>query len=153
PKRGTHLLTLPTGPVGFAAFSGDARYLGTAGPDGLRLWELATGREVLRRRRPEPIRGRHGDAFVSSLAFAPDGRALATGLLDTTVLLWGLEPDGRPADNPTAADLRRWRADLAGEDAAKGYAAAWRLARARAHKVVPFLKEHLRPAVSADARR
>src|SRR5947209_6393878 len=63
----------------------------TAGLDGLRLWDVATGREVARRPAPMRDRGSYGPSFASALAVAPDGHTVATGHLDSTILLWRSE--------------------------------------------------------------
>ncbi|MBI1914623.1 MAG: sigma-70 family RNA polymerase sigma factor [Planctomycetes bacterium] len=64
---------------GCFALSPDGKSLVTVG-EAARLWEVATGK--LR----GPIRG-HSDT-VCAAAFSPDGRLLATGSQDTTVLIW-----------------------------------------------------------------
>jgi RNA polymerase sigma factor (sigma-70 family) len=46
----------------------------------IRIWEIATKREVLRL---EPK-----SSAIRSLAFAPDGKTLVSGMADTTVILW-----------------------------------------------------------------
>ncbi len=138
---GKRRLTLDTGAAGFVAFSRGGRYVATAGPDDLRLWEVATAREVLRRPRPAAFHGQHGDSFASSLAFTPDGRALVTGLPDTTVLVWDLAPVAAPKRE----DIDRLWNDLA-DDGPKGYAATWALAQGSAKEVVAMLKERLVPA-------
>ena len=46
----------------------------------IRLWEMATGRELLRLQT--------GDRGVRSLAFSGDGRTLVSGMSDTTALVW-----------------------------------------------------------------
>jgi WD40 repeat protein len=133
--------------VGQLAFTPDGRYLATADLDGLRLWELATGEVVLQHKAHERTRGSYGHSFASCLAFAPDGRTLTTGHLDSTILVWNAVPTGRP---PAAADLPRLWDELAGPDAARAYAASWRLTDAPA-PALPLLRKHLRPVTPAPA--
>jgi hypothetical protein len=116
--------------------------LATGGQDSLvRLWDLATGKEF------HKLAGHRGT--VASLAFSPDGTRLASGSLDTTILIWDaavlLRDKPKPERSPTAAELTERWTDLAGRDAARAYRAIQSLA------IVPrsslsFLKDHLRPA-------
>jgi WD40 repeat protein/serine/threonine protein kinase len=74
------------------AFSPDSKYLASgsgaqwikdnkvSGSAELKLWEVASGKELLTRR------GHEGD--IKTLAFSPDGRAIATGGDDGTIKLW-----------------------------------------------------------------
>lgn len=64
------------------AFSADSRTFATAtdSPAEIRIHETASGQE---RGRIKGLRGR-----VRSLAFFPDGRRLASGMSDSTVLIW-----------------------------------------------------------------
>jgi RNA polymerase sigma factor (sigma-70 family) len=75
----------------------------TASEDGtVRLWDLATGAHRLRLG--------HGTKMVRAVAFAPDGRTLASSGLDDTVRLW---------DADTGREIYR----LAGHGALGGYRA------------------------------
>src|SRR5262249_30515853 len=108
------------------AFSPDGRVLASGSSEAIRLWNVATGQELLRR---------SGHAVnVTSLAFAPDGRTLASGLCDTTVLVWGLAPEswraGLPTNDLWPEKLTALWADLADANAAKGQVAIWTLAAA-----------------------
>src|SRR5262249_9643901 len=68
------------------------------------------------------------DYLVSALAFAPDGRSLASGGADSTVLVWDVT--GRAGGRPRALSggeqewQARW-ADLEAADAARAYRALW----------------------------
>lgn len=107
----------------------------------LRLIEVDSGKEVLSF--PKEQR-------VTALAFAPDGRTLATGGGDGKINLWNLETD-EDAAQLTAKDLERLWNDLAGEDAVLAYRAFWALRRHPA-QAVALLKERL-PSLPADDPR
>src|SRR5262249_52486306 len=120
------------------AFSPDGRNLATGNWGSVALWEVATGKERLRLALP------HRSALTT--AFAPDGRTLATGHGDGTALLWdvtGLRTGPRPGA-PTAADLRRWWADLLDPDAPAAFRALWALTAAP-DEAVALAGKHLRP--------
>src|SRR5262249_37145777 len=85
---GKRIIRIETGQIALRACSPDGRILTTADRDALRFWEIATGKECVRRPLHEKVVGQTGYSFVSSLAFFPDGRRLATGLVDSTILIW-----------------------------------------------------------------
>jgi len=142
---GRQLAKLPAdGPAGFD-FSADSRVFAVAGPVGIRLWETATGREIGFILIPNRDARPQDRACASSLAFSPDGRILATGHVDGTILLWDATLRGSVRGGQLTAAQREilWN-DLAGTDAGKAYAAIARLADDSASSV-SFLKERLKP--------
>jgi WD40 repeat protein len=136
-------------------FSPDLRFLATwkgmqreggGGDQTVRLWEMVSGQEVLRFDVPAP-------PAVCAAAFAPDGRALFTGMNDSTALVWGLAPAAGEAGQALGPRrLEELWADLGGADAARAYQALWALALAPG-QAVPLLEQRLRPAAAAEARR
>lgn len=111
----------------------------------IRVFELATGQER--------CRFQSLDQGQLSLAFSPDGRSLAAGSLDVTVLRWDLTQGERQEPQAlTTAELDRLWNDLKGSDAAAAYRAHWKLVAA-AKQAVPFLARHLRPAAAPDPKR
>jgi RNA polymerase sigma factor (sigma-70 family) len=142
---GETVMRLDTDWVGQYAFTPDARYLATADLDGIRLWELLTGAVALRHQAHVRDQGSYGQSFASCLAYAPDGRSVATGHPDGIILIWAMAP---PVGSTSAREFPRFWSDLAASDASKAYQASWRLEDNPA-QALPFLKKHLRPAMPA----
>jgi hypothetical protein len=124
--------------VNRVAFSPDGRWLGTGGSEGdVRLWEVATGREVLR------LKGHQG--WVVDLAFGPDGRTLLTSAEDGSAYLWSLRP---PVEGPGQRPLEALWGALAAEPA-RAYRAVWQLSETEG--AAAFLRRKVRPS-RPDAR-
>jgi dipeptidyl aminopeptidase/acylaminoacyl peptidase len=132
-----------------AALAPDGRTAATArGDDSIRrhnpaiqLWDLATGKEL------RSWQGFFSD--VSCLAFSPDGRSLASGHRDGTILVWNVgEVAGRQDDAEARPDerwIQAWWSDLGSEDAGKAYRAIGQLAAAPG-PTMTWLRDQVQPA-------
>jgi len=92
-ETGTRLLSVDGGDdeIGDVAYSPDGRFLVTSSREGhgyTRVWDAATGEQVLRLGLPD------GQPVCCSSEFSPDGGLLATQAFDGTTYLWDL-PRGR----------------------------------------------------------
>jgi WD40 repeat protein len=130
------------------AISSDGRTLATAGSAEtfIRLWDIYSGKEVAK------LEGHRGP--VRTLAFSPDGATLASGSVDTTVLLWdvrGLNPQIAAA-NLTAKELDQLWTDLHSNDAVVAFKAVVPLTSG-GDKTTAYFKERLKVIPEPDAKR
>jgi WD40 repeat protein len=78
----------PTRERSALAFALDGKTLAVADDRGLHFLDTATGKDLLCH---APV-----DARIDALAFAPDGKRIASGMSDGTILIW----DARPKQTP-----------------------------------------------------
>jgi WD40 repeat protein len=149
---GREFAKIATGIVGDVEFSRDGRLLAAISREELSLWEVASGKRVYRLPAPAAYSAANGVSFSVRTAFAPDGKSIATGLKDGTILVWDIAPgfprnpgDARKLDQK---ELEQLWTDLIDDDAAKAYRAIWTLAGSP-DQAMPFLKDRLKPAVYA----
>jgi hypothetical protein len=85
-------------------------------------------------------------ARIDAVAYAPDGRTVASAGSDGTVCIWdatGRLKEGQlPPVKPTERELAALWRDLSGSNGEKAYRAAWTLTAA-GKAAVPFLGERL----------
>jgi hypothetical protein len=127
------------------AISPDGRVLAAADDLGaIRLWELPSCKQIGR------LDGHHGRVF--SLAFAPDGKTLASGSWDTSVLIWDVTPYRRKSEQ-VRLDPEKLTAlwqDLA-SDAETAYRAFAVLAKSPT-QAIGLMEEHLNPEPALDQK-
>jgi WD40 repeat protein len=144
---------LKTGAVAEIAFSPEGRLIAVAGTDALSLWDVTTGKRVLQHPL-ERINSPFYSSAVLSLTFSPGGQTLATGLTDSSILVWDVSTARKAISRRHELDdkeLDRAWTDLAGE-ASAAWPAIGKLTAA-APQTLALFKERLRPAVSAPAER
>jgi hypothetical protein len=115
------------------------------------VWDSVIGMPLLRLAAKGRLTNWTPAGFADCLALAPDGRVLATGHADGTILLWDLAP-AHKALAPASGDREPaacWE-DLARENARAAYLAIDRLAQAPAAALL-LLRDRLRP-VAIDPR-
>jgi hypothetical protein len=104
----------------------DGRALAVGEPDGIHLYDIPNGRELLVRKVPAYPRSDPTAPAEFGLSFSPDGNRLAVLEAGGTVLVFDVAV---PRDRPplAAGELDRLWADLASEDPRVGWAAVARL--------------------------
>jgi RNA polymerase sigma factor (sigma-70 family) len=147
---GKERLTVPGGEGDFwfqtVAIAPDGRTAATTWHGTIRFWDVYTGKELMTRTASA--------GQIHCLAFSPDSRSLATGHRDGSIFVWEVpvasEPTGSSASPPDAAQIERWWAHLADDDARKAYAAIRGLAAAPGPST-RFLGDHVLPITEAPA--
>jgi WD40 repeat protein len=137
---GRRLTQIAGHPAHTLAFTPDGLLLLTATAQGIRMWETATGQEVLACPLPE--------RDVAPVAFSPDARTLAVGRKGGTVALYTIRPHRLyvPEDRPyREAEWDRLWDNLASARAAAAYRALWALRR-EPGRATALLRRRLTPA-------
>jgi WD40 repeat protein len=128
--------------------SNDCRTLAASRTDGIiQVWDIPSGKELLRRN------GYASHAEV--LAFTPNGKSLASGHQDGTILIWDLSPEIDHRPQPLKADAKRieqWWTALAGDDAKQAHVAIWGLI-GTPEQTLSLLRDRLRPAEMPPAEK
>ncbi len=148
------IVTVAGGLLNTLALAPDNRTLVIADSESLRVWDLATHKEIYRSTVGDNVEVSSGiPTHETALTLSPDGRRVLTSQSDGTLLIWDLTLASRPskllandADEKTIEAL--W-VDLAKEDAASAYAAIWKLTDVP-DPAIAFLRGCLKPAVDAD---
>jgi RNA polymerase sigma factor (sigma-70 family) len=125
---GRQIQVVPAEGAAAFAFSTDGHLFAVADRVGVRLWETASWKAVGSIQMPDRDTAPPDRPCASSLAFSPDGRALATGHADGTILLWDATLRRGMRGGPLSARTREalW-VDLAGADVGRAQAALWKL--------------------------
>jgi len=91
---GKTLLNLPEATMHHATFSADGRHFAFGFLYSVQVWDVRTGKRVLFLTVPE-----NQDEFLggscTDIAFSADGRMLATGHAEGTILLWPMAPPSK----------------------------------------------------------
>jgi RNA polymerase sigma factor (sigma-70 family) len=137
--------------VAQTVFHPDNRLIVTNDLDGIQVREVAGGEVVARFTMPEVVRASTTrGSYAGCLAFTQDGRHMATGHPDSTILLWDVPLPPMRTRPLAAGELESLWSDLADTDAAKAWQAVWRLSGARQDALL-LLQERLRPYPTAPA--
>jgi WD40 repeat protein len=131
--------------VAQAAFARDGRTVALLDGWGVEIHDVLTGKRLAAYPAPDVTTELKGlGCGTQTLAFAPDGRTLATGHLDGTILLWKVPPVTAGANEIAERDREALWADLGSDVPRKARAALERLAR-RPAVAVSLLASRFRP--------
>jgi RNA polymerase sigma factor (sigma-70 family) len=125
--------TINAGPGKYLAITSDGRTLVTAGDNPLKVFDLATGKEVGRRTLP---------SWARELLLIDNQRAI-TALADGTGLVWDLSPFRSTSKLSSEPSTKLWEL-LADKDAGDAYRALWELSN-RPKETCTLICEKLKP--------
>lgn len=137
--------------VAQAAFHPDNRFIVANDLKGIHIRDVCSGEVVSRFQMPEAIRaGSTAGSFAACMTFTRDGRRMATGMPDGTILLWDVKLPRSKPQRLDAKELETLWTDLADADAAKAWRAVWRMVEAP-KDALAFLRGHVKPYPTASA--
>jgi WD40 repeat protein len=113
--------------IGRAAYSPDNRVLAYTTGYGVHLIDLITGKLLAEYEAPGINNSRYFSGAATTLAFSPDGRSVATGHVDGSIMVWKVPV--LTTATVSKEDANAAWADLASPDAIKARSAIDRLAR------------------------
>jgi WD40 repeat protein len=135
------------------AFSADSRRLVVATNVSVDVWDVLTGEELSARDGKPLLTGGHKGAILCA-AISPDGKAIASGGDDTTILLWDaadLLPKTPTADLGDTERDRLW-GDLRSKDPAVAYQAILALLGSP-DEAAALIKGRVAPEAKPDPKR
>jgi RNA polymerase sigma factor (sigma-70 family) len=129
------------------AFHASSRFFVVENEEGFEFWNIATGKTAFVVALPAEVRRFHSST-TANLTFTADGKRMATGHPDGSILVWNVHlPQPAPL-RLSAKEIEAAWATLINEDAAVAWKAVWRLADSPA-EALPLLKRNLKPAPRA----
>jgi RNA polymerase sigma factor (sigma-70 family) len=131
-------------------FDATGRFVIGTGFEGVRGWDVLSGKKVFERDAPEKVRSLTGRGYYfTCTALSPDGKLLATGMPDGTALVWKVKlPGAVEGERLGDEGLKKAWDELTDGDAARAWQALRRLA-AVPGEAVPFLRTRLEPVKPA----
>ena len=132
-------------------FSRDGRLVAMSENYVVRIWEVATGREVTQLKVPNSgAFNTYADAFI---AFSEDGKRVATGGIDTDMIVWETETGKRLTNLSGRRNMAYSVAFSAdGTQLTSGGRTRWDLRTGRGVRIVPATKEKTFEVPSPDGR-
>jgi RNA polymerase sigma factor (sigma-70 family) len=126
-------------------FSPDGRTLALVDGHGVRVRDLLTGSALAEYAAPDVVCGLvNGSAASQTAVFSPDGRTLATGHADGTVLVWKVSQ--RPPETSNDSDVEKCWRDLVSESPTTARAAVnWLAGHPSAAMALLRTKFHVEP--------
>jgi DNA-directed RNA polymerase subunit F len=130
-------------------FHPGGRHVAVGQLEGVRVWDLLTGKTIADCKMPERVGSKVGHGcYLACAALSPDARRLATGLPNGSILVWEVKrPDESTGPLGAKALAELWE-DMASADSGKAWTAVRKLA-AVPSEAIPFLANRVKPVPNA----